>query len=348
MGGDLDGKTALVTGATSGIGMETAAALAGRGAKVILGVRNITAAADIVAEIKRRHAGAQVDIGPPLDLVSQDSVRKFAAEINKKYSSLDILVNNAGVSFMKKGFTDDNVGVIAQTNYLGPYTLTRLLEKKLVASKARVVTVASVLHRMASIKDVQAFLTDFRSGLYQHTKLANVFFAYELQRRLGPAGVTSVVTDPGGVRSNIFNSSPKFSKSIFKTIVEWCYSPPSDGASSTIHAATVNWSKDKKPGVSTTEDLRYYARGLFTSPLICKLQGQKGKSFMQNVQATAWGLSAATLSLFDWPLRNLTGKALFSTTKTVSSSKHSYDKKVARDLWDASADAAKLPHEPQL
>lgn len=103
-----------------------------------------------------------------------------------------------------------------QTNHLGPYTLTRLLEAKLVASKARVVTVASVAHRTTTLRSAQDFLTDWRSGYYHHSKLANVLFAYELQRQLGAHGVQSVAADPGGVRSNIWDKSPMFSSGFYR------------------------------------------------------------------------------------------------------------------------------------
>ena len=108
---------------------------------MILGVRNLDMAEKVKKDICQRFPGAKVDVGPSLDLISQDSVRAFAATINKQYPKLHILINNAGVSFLKKDFTEDKVGVIAQTNHLGPYTLTRLLEDKLIKSKARVVTV---------------------------------------------------------------------------------------------------------------------------------------------------------------------------------------------------------------
>lgn len=348
MGGDLHGKTALVTGATSGIGLETAAALAGRGATVILGVRNLDAAKGVVADIKKRHPQAIVEVGPSLNLVSQDSVRAFAAEINKKFPKLHILVNNAGVSFLKKEFTSDNVGVIAQTNHLGPYTLTRLLEKKLVESKARVVTVASVTHRMVTIKDAVAFLTDWRSGYYENTKLANVLFGYELQRRLGDKGVQSVVADPGGVRSGMWDKSPMFKKGLYRTIIDACYSPPEDGAQSLIHAATVPWEKERRV-TPAAEDLRYYSRGLFCHPMVTNLQGLRGKhqGVMQNIEGYIWSINSVIISLLDWPLRRLSGGNLFSKTVPVRSSKSSYDKKAARELWEASAKLAKVPTEVQ-
>ncbi|EFJ49458.1 hypothetical protein VOLCADRAFT_104328 [Volvox carteri f. nagariensis] len=350
----LKGKVALVTGATSGIGLETASALAGLGATVILGVRNTKAAEDVVKQIQKDHPGAKVVIGPPLDLISQESVQKFAEYINKEYPQLHILINNAGVSFMSKTFTPEGVGGIAQTNHLGPYTLTRLLEKKLVASKARVVTVASVTHRTIIMKNARSFLTDWRSGYYQHSKLANVLFAYELQRRLGNHGVTSCAADPGGVKSNIWDKSPMFSKGIYKTIIDLCYSPPADGAKSVVYAATVPWEKNRRvvngTPVLPADDLRYYSRGLFCSPLLCKLDGYRGKGFRagQNFKGLIWGLSTVVTSLWDWPLRKLSGNRLANRCKPVRSATQTYDAKLAAELWEVSAELAKLPPQPQV
>lgn len=92
------------------------------------------------------------------------------------------------------------LSIVHQVNYLGGYTLTRLMEKKLVAGKARVVHVASVTHRITRIRNVRDFFTDFKQGLYHHAKLGTVMFSYELQRRLGDRGLQSVVADPGKVR----------------------------------------------------------------------------------------------------------------------------------------------------
>uniref|UniRef100_A0A7S0RWZ8 Uncharacterized protein n=1 Tax=Chlamydomonas leiostraca TaxID=1034604 RepID=A0A7S0RWZ8_9CHLO len=352
VGGSVKGLTAIVTGPTSGIGKETAAALARRGAKVVLACRSAQRGAALKAEIE----ASTVDHGFPkphvevalLDLASLASVRAFCAawEAGGK-RELHILVNNAGVSFMKKCFTEEGVGGIAQTNYLGPYTLTRLLEKKLVASKARIVTVASIKHRETRIKDAKAFLTDWRSGYYEHSKLANVLMAYELQRRLGPLGVTSCAADPGGVRSNIWAASPMFKAGFYKKMIDACYSPPEDGAQAVIYAATVDWSKDKDP--KNKEDLRYYSRGLFNHPIITGLDGLRGKgtSWGQHLAGVVWGLTALSCSLVDWPLRKISGGKLFGSTKRVRSSTGSYNAKLAAELWDVSAELIKMPKEPQ-
>lgn len=114
---DLRGKTALVTGATSGIGTEVAAELAKRGAEVILGVRSVEAGKKVAAEIAARYPGAKVEVGPSLDLKSQASVRAFAEAINKRKGSLDILVNNAGLGYNKREFTEEGVGILAQVSF---------------------------------------------------------------------------------------------------------------------------------------------------------------------------------------------------------------------------------------
>ncbi len=93
-----------------------------------------------------------------------------------------------------------------------------LFVSQLVDSKARIVTVSSVKHRTVRIRDARAFLTDWRAGYYEYTKLADLYFAYELQRRLGLRGVTSCAADPGGVRSNIWSASPVFQKGFYRCV----------------------------------------------------------------------------------------------------------------------------------
>ena len=191
-----------------------------------------------------------------------------------------------------------------------------------------------------------AFLTDFRSGFYEHTKHANVLFGYELQRRLGDKGVQSCVADPGGVRSAIWDKSPMSKKgSLARWLIDSCFSPPSDGAQSLIHAATVDWEKDRRvvkgKAVDPSEDLRYYSRGLFCSPLLTKIQGVASKGILSKITCTIWEFNALLCGFLDWPVRKWTG--LGSKCVNVSSSTASYNKTIAADLWNASADLAKVP-----
>jgi hypothetical protein len=255
-----------------------------------------------------------------------------------------------------------------QVNHLGPYTLTRLLEKKLVDSKARVVNVCSVTHRMTKLRDARAFLTDFKAGFYQHAKLANVYTAFEGQRRLGPLGVTWCAADPGAVRTAIYDNSPALGKGLANKMINAFYAPPEDGAQAVIHAATVIWDteapeyaakgaaaaagKAGKGGkaakrLAPHEDLRYYARGVFTWPTVCNDWAVGGKSAGAQLKAKLWGGCTVALSFLDWPMRRWTGGRLAGRSAACRPGTHAYDARVAADLWEVSAEFAKLPAKPQ-
>ncbi|DBB18667.1 TPA: hypothetical protein ACH3X3_000279 [Trebouxia sp. C0006] len=184
----LDGRTAIVTGATQGIGKEVAKELARQGATVVLACRNLDAARDCADEIRAAQPAANVVVGPALDLSQPNSIRKFATTYQQQQRPLHILVNNAGANYMPESYTSQGVGILCQVNYLGPYHLTRLLEPQLAASApSRVVNVSSIMHRAASVNsNIHRFLTDWNKGSqYANTKLANVLFTYAAQRRLG-------------------------------------------------------------------------------------------------------------------------------------------------------------------
>ncbi|WIA15774.1 hypothetical protein OEZ85_002389 [Tetradesmus obliquus] len=287
------GKVALVTGATAGIGLATADYLAGQGATVILGAIDYREGREVAAGLMRKHRGSQVEVAPQLDLACQDNVARFAEAVAARPGPLDILVNNAGVgngyrhtcAAQQRCFTKQGVGMLAQINHLGPYTLTRLLEAKLAASRARVVFVSSIVHRFAAIRDVHAFLTDWQAGRYEHTKLANLYTAFEMQRRLGAQGVTACAVDPGAVRSGIWANNPRFNRRLGKAVIvlgaqgvtacavdpgavrsgiwannprfnrgpgkaviDACYAPPEDAARVLLHAATCDWRADVRSG----------------------------------------------------------------------------------------------------
>ncbi|MEW5298527.1 MAG: hypothetical protein WDW36_001641 [Sanguina aurantia] len=340
---DLQGKVALVTGATSGIGLETAAELARRGATVIFGVRNQKKAEGVAQAMRERVPDARLILPPEvplIDMMSLPSVKAFAAGLLERADlPIDILVNNAGVADMKRVYAPGHIGGLAQTNYLGPYTLTRLLEPKLVASKARVVTVSSVTHRAFVIHDPDTFLHQWSQGTYLHTKLACCLVAYELQRRLSPYGVQSVSLDPGGVRTAIWKDSV-FDKQPLKAVIEFTYAPPEDAAVTVAHAATVAWEKVMcSLACPPANDLRFYARGLFASPLVTRIDGS-WTSWWATVAAAAYGVNLVVHSLLDFPLRSLSGGRLASRVVPVKSSPQTYDKVLAARLWDASAVAA--------
>jgi NAD(P)-dependent dehydrogenase (short-subunit alcohol dehydrogenase family) len=205
---DLTGKVAVVTGANSGIGKETAAELAAMGAQVVIAARNPAKAAAAVKEIKdRTHCGDRVTT-MPLDLASFASVRAFGGAFTDTFDRCDILVNNAGLMLRKRATTEDGHEVQFQTNHLGPFLLTNLLHDRLAPSDAaRVVNVASDAHRMGgrALKFDDLDWTRRHYGgfrVYSATKLMNVLFTRELAQRWGHEHITANAAHPGFVRSN--------------------------------------------------------------------------------------------------------------------------------------------------
>mmetsp|Transcript_29231 Transcript_29231/g.73454 ORF Transcript_29231/g.73454 Transcript_29231/m.73454 type:complete len:347 (-) Transcript_29231:618-1658(-) len=338
----LAGKVALVTGATSGIGLETASALAALGATVILGARNRQKAEDTAALIKGRHPGADVKVGPELDLKSLDGVRSFVKEFEKQDVPLHILVNNAGANFSKPWTTAEKVTGLVQVNYLGAFALTRLLEKKLVASQpSRVVNVSSVTHRVAVLDDAKEFLYNWRKGQYQHTKLANALFSSELNRRLLPLGVQSCAVDPGGVNSSIWDRGGFLSRPPFRTIIGALYAPPSDGATAVVHAATSPW-KPRSP-----DDHFFFARGMFASPLVTWNRGP-GDGPLRKAEFSLFCGTTLLASFLDWPLRWMSRDLLCSRTHRVRSAPATHNKEVASDLWELSSRVVGVSGKPNV
>ena len=202
--GSMSGRTCLVTGATSGIGKETALQLAMLGAAVTIVARDAARGDAAAAEIRQRAPRAQVEI-MTADLSNLAQVRRLAAEVQARGRRLDVLVNNAGVISPHRRLTADGLEITFATNHLGPFLLTNLLRGLLQRSApARVVTVASAAH-----KQVRAVAWDdlARGGqtppgqAYAVSKLLNVLFTAELARRLANTGVTANCLHPGFVRT---------------------------------------------------------------------------------------------------------------------------------------------------
>lgn len=204
---DQRGRVAIVTGGNSGIGFEAAAALAARGAHVLLACRDAAKAKEARDAIVARHAGANVEIRA-LDLASLASVRAFADGVRADHARIDLLLNNAGVMAIPRRNTLDGFEMQLGTNHLGHFALTALLlERVLAAPAARVVTVSSSAHRPGRIhfEDLQLEASYRRWVAYAQSKLANLLFAYELDRRLRSAGadVASVAAHPGYAATNL-------------------------------------------------------------------------------------------------------------------------------------------------
>ena len=195
------GRLAVVTGANTGLGFETARVLAARGASVVLAVRDIEKGKRAAARIAGAAPGADVMV-QPLDLTSLDSIRAAAGELRARHPRIDLLVNNAGVMLTPRQTTRDGFELQFGTNHLGHFALTGLLlEQMLPVPGSRVVTLSSLAHRIGArinFDDLQGQRSYSRVAAYSQSKLANLMFTYELQRRLPAGGTTiAVAAHPG-------------------------------------------------------------------------------------------------------------------------------------------------------
>lgn len=238
---DQTGRTAVITGANTGLGYETATALAAKGAHVVLAVRNIEkgkAAADLIT---RANPGASVVV-QELDLSSLDSVRSAADELKSRYDSIDLLINNAGVMTPPKSTTKDGFELQFGTNHLGHFALTNLLlDRVLAAPGSRVVTVSSQGHRFVRgirFDDLQWERDYSRLRAYGQSKLANLMFTYELQRRLQGTNTIAVAAHPGGSNTELVRNSPAVLRSIADAVGPLLFQSAEMGALPTLRAAT--------------------------------------------------------------------------------------------------------------
>jgi len=200
---DMTGQTVVVTGGNSGIGFETAAALAAMGARVLVTARNADRGRAAVAGIADRTPGAQVQL-VVFDLADLSSVRRGAAEILEQAPRLDVLVNNAGLVLSERRVTVDGYEATFATNHLGPFLLTNLLLDRMRAS-APALNVASTAHNSARkgmpFDDLQSEGRYRAMRVYGQSKLANILFTNELARRLEGTRVTANSLHPGTVRT---------------------------------------------------------------------------------------------------------------------------------------------------
>ena len=239
---DQTGRTAVVTGANSGIGLEAARELARAGAHVVLAVRDVdkgaSAAADIGTDIGAGGRAGSTEVRR-LDLADLGSVREFAVGLD---GPVDVLINNAGLMAVPERRTADGFEMQVGTNFLGHFALTGLLLDRV---RDRVVTLSSAAHRMGSINldDLNWRRRRYqRWGAYGQSKLADLMFAYELEHRLVAAGssLRSMAAHPGYTATNLQTRTESVQDFVMSMANKVVAQSPAMGALPTLYAATVS------------------------------------------------------------------------------------------------------------
>ena len=283
---DQTGRTAIVTGANTGLGFETAAALAARGAHVVLAVRNLDKGKEAVARITEATPGADVELAE-LDLTSLEAVRAAAAQLRSNHDRIDLLINNAGVMYPPRSTTKDGFELQFGTNHLGHFALTGLLlDRLLPVTGSRVVTVSSVGHRIRAaihFDDLQWERSYSRVGAHGQSKLANLLFTYELQRRLAPLGTTiAAAAHPGVSDTELTRNMPQPLVVAVGLVAPLLFQPAALGALPTLRAAT-------DPGVHGGE---YFGPdGFGQSRGYPKVVGSSAQSHDAELQRRLWAVS---------------------------------------------------------
>ena len=277
------GRLAVVTGANTGLGFETAQVLAARGASVVLAVRDAEKGKAAAARIAGTAPGADITV-QPLDLTSLESIRSAAAELRARHPAIDLLINNAGVMFPPRQTTRDGFELQLGTNHLGHFALTGLLlEQMLPVPGSRVVTVSSLAHRIRArinFDDLHGERSYRRVAAYSQSKLANLMFTYELQHRLSGAGTTiAVAAHPGLAGTELTRNSPPIAAFFYARVIS---QKAAMGALPTLRAAT-------DPGVLGGQ---YYGPGrLFGARGYPKLAQPSRQSRDTAIQRRLWTVS---------------------------------------------------------
>lgn len=236
------GRVAVITGANTGIGYEAAEVLAGKGAHVVLAVRNPDKGKQAASRIEQARPGAGVAV-QQLDLTSLASIRAAADNLRAVYPQIDLLINNAGVMTTPKASTEDGFELQFGTNHLGHFALTGLLLNNMLAVQgSRVVTISSNAHRGGTINfdDLQSEHHYNRMRAYGQAKLANLMFTYELDRRLLARGAQTiaVAAHPGSSNTELARNLPGLVRKPFEWLWSLVAQDAAMGALPTLRAAT--------------------------------------------------------------------------------------------------------------
>jgi NAD(P)-dependent dehydrogenase (short-subunit alcohol dehydrogenase family) len=236
---DVRGKTVLVTGATSGIGLEAAVELARRGARVAIVGRD-PARTDAARHAIRARSGSDAASHLLCDFSVQAQVRALADAFRARHGRLEILINNAGAVNKARRLTPEGIEATFAVNHLGYFLLTNLLLDLLrTSAPARVVSVASVAHRRGTLDfDDLGFARGYSiMRAYARSKLANVLFAAELARRLAGTGITSNSVHPGSVATNIWSGAPLWARPIIHFVFRPSFVSAERGARGLVQLA---------------------------------------------------------------------------------------------------------------
>jgi NAD(P)-dependent dehydrogenase (short-subunit alcohol dehydrogenase family) len=234
------GITAVITGATGGLGLETAAMLAGQGAAVVLVGRDPGRLQAALHEVRGRTGSSAVS-GLKANLDSQTEVRQLASDILARAPRLNLLINNAGTVYARRTTTPDGIEATFAVNHLAPYLLTRLLLDRIgTSAPARIVTVASHAHYQGTLDLADyGYARGYRiMRAYARSKLGNVLFTRELARRLEGTGVTANALHPGTIATNIWSGAPGWARPVLAVAKRLVMESPSTGAARIAWLAT--------------------------------------------------------------------------------------------------------------